>query len=82
MARPTTHEFVLGKLFVHVFSSSLPKLVSRRNPDRSGRFLRQVWPITERFIVWPPATMTDAEADHFATDYFERVEAVGRGNRT
>jgi len=58
---------VIGKLFVHVIHSTARANVRLfRFPEPAGTKLRRIWPISGYSIKWPPAIMSDDEADQAA----------------
>jgi hypothetical protein len=63
--------FVIGKLYAHVFSSEIARLVSRFSLcQRAIGKLAGVWPLQEDFIAWPTNAMDDADADAMASAIF------------
>lgn len=71
---------VIGKLFVHVVHSPYIELVNRWVfPPPAGGRLRQIWPLTEYSILWPPPALTDDMADLAARAFLEFCrQAVGQ----
>ena len=66
--------FVVGRLYVHVYSSQLQKLVNDQRLKAAG-FVR-LWPLAGRVIKWPPeVTIYDAEAEAVA---FTAIRAIAR----
>jgi hypothetical protein len=59
--------FVIGELLVHALSSTgYPELSARwvwPPRTRVSTLLTQIWPPRESFIAWPPAALTDRDAD-------------------
>jgi hypothetical protein len=71
--------FVVGQLLIHAFScSSIPDLTTRFNLGPLGRQkLVQITPIKESVVVWPPATMTNGDADRMAGEIFGALSGIG-----
>ena len=71
--RPNTQTttFVAGQLFIHAMSSDVPNLVDRFRFIGSGASkLRQIWPVVDAQIDWPPVILTDNEAHNLSNAFF------------
>jgi hypothetical protein len=67
-----TTAFVVGQLFVFTMSSvftEIPRIWDWRTAPRARFCLRQLWPHTGGTLAWPPAEVTDADADSFSTAF-------------
>lgn len=66
-----TTAYVVGQLFVYVFSSAIPEVVTLwRFDGRADTLLRRVWPPNDLDIGWPPSeTMLDRDADSIAAAF-------------
>jgi hypothetical protein len=65
-----------GSLYLHAFSCPWPEILNRFEPRRSHTV--QVWPIREKFVVWPPtATIDDTAADGIAGAIFNSLDRIG-----
>jgi hypothetical protein len=70
-----TTTLVFGKLYVHAFSSVHADLVSITG--KPNEKLIQLLPCrSDRLIQWPPATMTDRDADNAAGFIFKVIDRV------
>jgi len=66
-----TTTFVVGKLYAHVFSSEISRLVNQVSlGSKAIEKIAQIWPIQEDFIAWPTNAMDDADADTMALAIF------------
>lgn len=74
VSRPNTQTttLVVGRLYIHAMSSSVPNLVDRFVFVGSGTpKLRQIWPIIDDKMDWPPAlAITNGEAHSIATAFY------------
>ena len=73
MPQPNTQttSLVVGRLYFHAMSSDVPSLVNRFVFTGSGApKLRQIWPIINDEIDWPPAPITNGEAHSIATAFY------------
>lgn len=69
--------FVVGKLYVHVFSSQLSRLV--RKQELPDTLMPRLWPTAKTPIIWPPREpLGDAEADGIAIAF---AKSVARGRK-
>jgi hypothetical protein len=73
---------VVGNLYLHIVSSSTIQDVIQgwrwhTAPRAAGRLV-QIWPNKESVIVWPPPSLTDQDAQTFATAQFEHLSLIGR----
>lgn len=79
--RPNTQAttFVVGQLYIHAMSSSVPNLIDRFVFTGSGApKLRQIWPIINDKIDWPPAlAITNGAAHSIATAFYNSVAKRG-----
>lgn len=79
--RPNTQTttFVVGQLYIHAMSSSVPNLVDRFVFTGSGApKLRQIWPIINDKVNWPPAlAITNGEAHSIATVFYNWAAKKG-----
>lgn len=74
-----TTTLVFGRLYVHVFSSEYEDVVSKIHlGERSARNLRQIWPIVDTSIAWPPKSMTDRDADDMAGAICNMLDEIGQ----
>ncbi|HEY6256051.1 MAG TPA: hypothetical protein VIY51_09695 [Xanthobacteraceae bacterium] len=65
-----------GSLYLHAFSCPFPEILGGFEPRRSH--VVQIWPIREKFIVWPPtATIDDRAADGIAGAIFNKLDSIG-----
>ncbi|MBI4923876.1 MAG: hypothetical protein HY834_19255 [Devosia nanyangense] len=74
---PNTHAttFVVGKLFVHVFGSTMPRVLRKQDVPVSG--VSRLWPFWESPIWWPPkVTLTDNDADAIAFAFTNRLKGL------
>lgn len=63
--------FSVGELYVTVLSSALTEVVRRWHFGTEGqRLLRQIWPVVDAIIHWPPAYMTAEDAASFSGAFF------------
>jgi hypothetical protein len=73
---------IIGNLYVHTASSGdHPDLIKNwrwPNEPRARGLLVQVWPSKESAIVWPPQSLTDRDAQSFATANFRHLRAIAR----
>lgn len=78
LPRPNTQTmtFVVGRLYVHVASSTTDIFEDWRL--QRTNLLAQIWPIRRNVIGWPPKTMTDRDADNIAGAFHRRSDEVGR----
>jgi hypothetical protein len=71
VANTQTTTFVVGKLYAHIFSSEIVRLVEMAALGRRTLILlAQAWPIREDFIAWPTSPMNDTDADKIAVAIF------------
>jgi hypothetical protein len=83
LPRPNTQITTLtfGNLYLHTFSCPFPEILGSFEPR--GTHVVQIWPIREKFIVWPPrATIDDRAADGIAGAIFNRLDAIGVAMRS
>jgi hypothetical protein len=69
-----TTTFVVGALYISVLSGPFQPLIDTWDwgtARRARARLVQIWPIKYLDLFWPPPTITDADAESFATA-FER----------
>lgn len=74
-----TTSFVIGKLFVHVFSGHFRSIIMRwdwQNAPSALAALREVWPIEESVVRWPAITMTDRDAHDFSMAFIRRSAEI------
>ena len=79
-----TTSFIIGKLFVHVFSGHFRGIIMRwdwQNAPRALNALRQVWPIEQNVVHWPGAVMTDRDASDFAMAFIRRSAEIASKTR-
>jgi hypothetical protein len=82
MPNTQTTAFTVGQLYI--FAASSPTDVFeqwRVTADGAGK-LMQIWPISRNILGWPPATLTDLEADIVSGAFFRFAEQVGRLHQT
>jgi hypothetical protein len=74
-----TSTFVVGQLYVTVISSAHQRLASKWHFNaRSNALLRQMWPVRDRSIRWPPLeALTDDDADRIASAFFRKITSSG-----
>lgn len=71
-----TVTFVVGRLFIHLFSCPFPEILEARKlvqpiEDR----LIQIWPPRHSFLTWPPANSPgDLDADQLTMAIFARLD--------
>jgi hypothetical protein len=72
--------FVVGELYVHVMSSIDPANINgwATRLSFSERRLVSIHPAKESFIVWPPQTLNDRDADGIASAFHRYIEGVSR----
>ena len=76
-----TTTFVVGRLYVHCFSSIRPALAHRNPPHAPGSTkLQQIWPARSYAIIWPQPALTDIQADKIANEFFAKAKS-GRYGR-
>lgn len=73
-----TTTFIVGQLYVHVLSSSVPAVVSKlRLNGRAPSLLTQVWPSIHQSITWPPGTrLVDTDTDGIAVALFDYLRRI------
>jgi hypothetical protein len=73
-----TTTFVVGRLFVHAYSCPFPEIL---HADKIVSFvdskLVQIWPPRHSFLLWPPAAISDRDADGLASAIFDRLDEAG-----
>jgi hypothetical protein len=77
--RPNTQAttIVFGQLYVHVFSSLFPEMVSRTwTAGKSLEKVAQLWPVREDFVAWPTNPMSDKDADNIAVSIFNMLDQI------
>jgi hypothetical protein len=69
VAQLQTTSFCVGQLFAFAMSSQFPEIPRgwdwRTAPTAKAK-LHRIWPIEKPEIMWPPAAMTDAEAQSYS----------------
>jgi hypothetical protein len=79
--RPNTQttSFVVGKLYIHAYSSVLPNMVEKIgiSPPLSEAIC-QIWPVREHFVAWPTTPITDRQADDLAGVIANVIDTLGR----
>ncbi len=79
-----TTTFIIGNLFVHIFSSTGdPSIVSRWSwSPHPGLYLRlpQIFPLKDELIVWPPQGLTDFEVEMVSDAVEDVLTALYGGN--
>lgn len=71
--RPNTQTttFVAGNLYIHAMSSSASGLVRLfRFIGTASDKLVQIWPPTDRVVIWPKDHLTDSEAHRISNAFF------------
>lgn len=79
-----TSTILLGDhLVIHAMSSSVaPGIIKRwrHAPDIASK-MRQIWPIQDRYVCWPPDGILDEmDIQNLANRFFESVHAIARRN--
>ena len=70
---------VVGKLFIHVVHSPMPRFIARlRFPTPQRGALFRIWPPSSTSIKWPSSTLGDRDADSIANAVGSLVLKVGR----
>jgi len=65
-----------GALYLQAFSCPYPEILGGLQPLK--QYMIQVWPIREKFMVWPPtATIDDRAADGIAGAIFSKLDSIG-----
>jgi hypothetical protein len=74
-----TTTYVVNRLYVHALSSGVAGgALDWQFRGRDRELLRQIWPAGGYSYVWPPPTMTDADADRISVAMMQRgLRAVG-----
>ena len=70
---------VIGQLFIHVFRSPMPNLITRWKftlPDRGSLF--RIWPPTQTSIVWPGKMLSDFDALFIANEFMNFMLRIQR----
>jgi hypothetical protein len=70
-----TTTFVVGQLYVHAGSTSLPEAFEFVGAGTAR--LTRIWPVNDA-VIWPPPVLSDQEADIIANAFFNRVQLAGR----
>jgi hypothetical protein len=70
--------YTVGELYIHAVSSWWPRCVNmfRFRPPRN-LLLRQIWPVRDEVIRWPPRILTDQQAHDIATSFFDSIQLAG-----
>lgn len=78
LPRPNTQSatLVVGKLYIHAFSSPFKEIRDMVDVAQDRIFLSQIWPLGERAIVWPTSPMSDREADKVASAFLSFVQKM------
>lgn len=79
-----TSTFVVGELYVHVFSGAHADFVRDwhwKTAPRARAMLAPLWPPRHDFIAWPINGISDHEAIAYSKAFFDWVDAIGRLNR-
>lgn len=74
---PNTHAttFVVGKLFFHIFGSTLPRVV--RKQEIAPVAMPRIWPVRDSPVWYPPkVTLTDSDADEIASNFSRRLRRI------
>ena len=71
--------FLVGKLYVHVISSAISRIIRKQDIVGQGRLLfPRLWPIRRSPLAWPPfRPITDEEADTPPLDWTKTQSALG-----
>jgi hypothetical protein len=72
--------FIAGELYVTVISSALRSVPFKwRFNERANSLLREIWPVRDRVISWPPPdALTDQDALRIASAFAKKVTSVGK----
>jgi len=67
--------FLVGKLYVHVISSAISRIIRKQDIVGQGRLLfPRLWPIRRSPLAWPPfRPITDEEAESIASALIRRA---------
>jgi hypothetical protein len=70
--------FVIGKLYVHVFSSMITRIIRKQDMRGEGKMvIPRLWPIRSSPLAWPPVrSITGKEADGVASAVIKRARAT------
>jgi hypothetical protein len=77
--RPNTQttSFCVGQLFAYAMSSqfsTIPRGWDWRTASTANTKLHRIWPIETPEIIWPPAEMTDAEAESYPVAFVHYMD--------
>jgi hypothetical protein len=75
-----TMAFAVNKLYIFAASSATDIFEDWRITANGVKKLTQVWPFKRNIIGWPPAPLSDREADQIAGAFFLFAEERGRRN--
>ena len=79
-----TTMFVIGRLYVMVYSCPFPEILNSQTIVRQvDSRLTQIWPPRYSIVLWPPTdTLNDREADRLAGAIFGRLDEAGTASGT
>jgi hypothetical protein len=73
-----TTTFVVGRLFIHVYSCPFPEILHAEKIVRAVESkLVQIWPTRHSFLMWPVTGISDRDADRLASVIFDRLDEAG-----
>jgi hypothetical protein len=76
-AHTQTTTFIVGQLYVHVFSCPIADVVRKVSLGVRGNVvMSQIWPPTDRVFGWPKALLTDRDAQSIPVSIFNGFRSI------